>query len=362
MAENTARRDADKFPCPACGGGMFFDPESGGMKCEFCENTIEFEKEGEGIKEYDFFDAPTEPVDDEAWGENISIKCSNCGAETILNPEAISDFCAFCGSAHIVKQDQISGIPPESVLPFAITRKIAKQSFRHWLRKRFFAPRALKTETSVAKLNGTYVPYWTYDSSVSYVYSAQAGTHYNVTAYRTVGSKRESYQQQKTRWRNVHGNSKKDFDDIQIRATDKVPPNILGGLEPFPLKDLAVFKPEFLSGFIAERYSINLQDGWESAKQKINSDLESEIRDAVAADEVRDVKLACTYNNVLYKHILVPIWLSTYLFKDKTYQIMVNGANGRVSGTAPVSVGKVILTVFVVLAIAAALFFILSIT
>ena len=73
------------------------------------------------------------------------------------------------------------------------------------------------------------------------------------------------------------GNYSKFFDDILINASAQINKHIISKLEPFNLNELVLYKPEFLSGFLAERYSIDLKSGWNLAQEKIESDLRVEI-------------------------------------------------------------------------------------
>jgi hypothetical protein len=57
------------------------------------------------------------------------------------------------------------------------------------------------------------------------------------------------------------------------------------------------------------------------------------------------------YDDTTFKHLLVPIWISAYRFNGKVYRYLVNGQNGRASGTAPWSVAKIVLFVLAILAV-----------
>ncbi|NLG37917.1 MAG: hypothetical protein GX549_07855 [Clostridiales bacterium] len=344
-------KKTDDFPCPSCGGNMHFDPESGNMRCQYCSNVVEFGKKDDEILEYDLFSAKAGEEDGDWGAKTISIKCQNCGAQTAVDKESIARFCAFCGSSHILKEQEVRGIAPESVIPFAITEKKARESFRVWIRKRFFAPNALKRENTAGSLAGAYVPYWTYDADTYYTFTAQAGDYYYVTQTRYVNGKRQTHQVRKIRWRLVNGSGQEYFDDVPILATRKMDGALVHRLEPFPFAQLVPYQPEYLSGFVAERYSVTLAEGWGAAKTEIRRRLESIVRRSVRADEVRNIHIVTNYKQVLYKHLLVPVWISSYQYRGKIYQYVVNGATGKVSGRAPVSALKI--TVAVLLGLAA---------
>ena len=44
---------------------------------------------------------------------------------------------------------------------------------------------------------------------------------------------------------------------------------------------------------------------------------------------------------VTFKHLLLPIWLATYRYRDQLYQILVNARTGEVQGRRPYSVWKI---------------------
>ena len=350
--ENEIIKDSDKFPCPSCGGNMHFDPASAMLKCEYCDSTVNFERLKDEIKEYDFSKVDEQMSDVNEWsGDAVNIKCESCGAQTVITDDTISRECAFCGSSHIVKQEEMKGISPESVIPFSITKKQADGILGKWIGKRMMAPRKLKTESVKDRFKGMYIPYWTYDSDTVYTYTAQAGDYYYVTeTTRDASGKQVTQQVRKIRWRMVSGSSARYFDDVQVYATTKVDNNLLRRTEPYTLGKLQPFQAQFLSGFNAERYSVDVKTGWQKAEGYIMDALREDVRRMVVADEVRNIVLNVHHKEIRYKHILVPLWLAGYTYAGKKYQVMVNGENGKLAGKAPISAWKVI---FLILGIAA---------
>jgi len=351
--ENNQNRESTKFPCPSCGANMHFDPKEGSLKCDHCGNIIDFEKNDEPILEYDFFSAKDVEKKESKGEQTLTIHCESCGAKTSVGNDTISKFCAFCGSSQIISREELGGIPPESVIPFQISTKKAQEAFKAWIKKRWFAPNSLKKQKLAGKLNGVYIPYWTYDADTFYSFTAQGGKHYYVTKTRVVNGKTQTYQERRTRWYPVSGSNQHYFDDLQIQASKEIDYDLLERIEPFTMSKLTAYMKEFLSGFLAERYSVGVKEGWEDAKREIKGELNSMVRQEVLSrgyDVVRSINIVANYKTVSYKHILVPVWLSAYKFRNKTYQYMINGENGKVAGRAPVSAWKII---FLVLGIAA---------
>ena len=115
------------------------------------------------------------------------------------------------------------------------------------------------------------------------------------------------------------------------------------------------------AGFVAERYSIGLKDAWTTAmssiKEKLTRHITNDIINDHTADRVRNLHLKTNYKNITYKYLLLPIWVSNYKYNGKVYQFMVNGQTGKVSGKAPLSAPKIIITIVAILAIIAILYY-----
>jgi hypothetical protein len=57
------------------------------------------------------------------------------------------------------------------------------------------------------------------------------------------------------------------------------------------------------------------------------------------------------FSGQTFKHILVPIWLLTYVFGRKAYQVLVNGCTGKIAGNRPWSVWKVLFAIVIALVV-----------
>ena len=56
-----------------------------------------------------------------------------------------------------------------------------------------------------------------------------------------------------------------------------------------------------------------------------------------------------TFSGETFKHILVPVWLLTYTYGNKPWQVVVNGYTGRMAGEYPKSFWKIAALVVVIL-------------
>lgn len=351
--ETPEQQDTTVFKCPSCGGNMLFNPEANDLKCPFCDTEVAIEHSHSQNIELDYYEALNEKT--LHWSDDKRVfRCENCGAETVLNAHTVADFCSFCGSSHVSLSNEEAGIRPSLVLPFAVSQKQAEAKFKEWISKRYMAPKKLMSAHQLDRLTGIYIPYWTYDANTFSQYTVRVGTHYYVPVTRTVtdangNTRTETQMVQKTRWHVENGTYRDSFDDILIQATHQQSAHLLGKVEPFPLTQLVDYKEAYLSGFIAERYAIALDEGWLRAQRRINDSIAASIQMQVRGDVVVILQVDTDYDDITYKHVLLPIWLSSFSFKGKVYPFIVNGQSGRVAGEAPVSWVKVtLLTVFVI--------------
>ena len=65
----------------------------------------------------------------------------------------------------------------------------------------------------------------------------------------------------------------------------------------------------------------------------------------IPGDTYRNLQIHPVFSGQTFKHILVPVWLLTYNFGQKPYQVVVNGYTGRMAGDYPKSFWKILLLV-----------------
>ena len=74
------------------------------------------------------------------------------------------------------------------------------------------------------------------------------------------------------------------------------------------------------------------------------------------ADHVRNFNGKTSYSNITYKYLMLPVWLSCFNYKDKTYQFIVNGQSGKVGGNYPISPWRVAFAILLAIIIIAILY------
>ena len=74
----------------------------------------------------------------------------------------------------------------------------------------------------------------------------------------------------------------------------------------------------------------------------------------VPGDTHRNLQVSADYSGQTFKHVLVPVWLLTYQYGRKTYQVVINGYTGATAGKYPKSWVKILIAVLLVLLAAGA--------
>jgi hypothetical protein len=81
--------------------------------------------------------------------------------------------------------------------------------------------------------------------------------------------------------------------------------------------------------------------------------MESAIGAAISRDIGGDAQRVdarqTVVDDIRFKHLLLPVWIGSYRFGGKPFQVVVNGQTGEVEGDRPYSVGKIALTVLLAL-------------
>lgn len=349
------QEETDK-KCPQCGGVMNYDPATGNLKCPYCEyeEVIERqEKTSTKAAELDFYAA--EHTANQDWGvETKTVLCKACGAESIYDALQTSAVCPFCGSNQVMDANDQNTMAPGGVVPFRISDKQASELFHKWIKRRWFCPKLAKNSAKPKRFNGIYLPYWTFDTDTFSSYRGEYGIDHTKK-----NDKGETYTE--TIWHRTSGTYNEFINDELVLASQNHDTRILHKLEPFDTENNKTYKPEYIAGFVAERYSLGLKDAWKKAMGSIKRKLENRISDKITvehhADHVRFLKVETDYTNITYKYLLLPIWISNFKYKDKVYQFMVNGQTGKIAGKTPLSIPKILITAAGILAVAAILYF-----
>ncbi len=342
-----------------CGAKLKYNPGTDSLACEYCGQVHQFEVKKEVIQEIDYVKFLKNMGNAAPQTTVITIKCQPCGATTTFEENVVASECAFCGAPLVAeKQKSTNLIQPKSVLPFKIDKRVASDQYRTWIAKLWFAPNKLKRNARQSIIFGVYIPYWTYDSHTYSQYTGERGTNYYETeTYRDSDGKEQTRTVTKVQWSFVSGSVSENFDDVLVVASKSLPVKYADRLEPWDLENLVPYNNKYLTGFRAESYQIDLEKGFDVAKNKMDIIIRSAVRDDIGGDHQRIHSLDTKFSDITFKHILLPIWISSYRYNGKVYRFMVNARTGEVQGERPYSWIKITLAVIAAIIIIAIIYY-----
>ncbi|MEO7760744.1 MAG: zinc ribbon domain-containing protein [Casimicrobiaceae bacterium] len=344
-----------KYHCPACGAEAQWNPKKQALICPFCgvESPAKIDPSG-AIAEHDLV-AALRGIPDSGRGwqaDKVAVKCQSCQAISVFDPNKQAQRCQFCGSAQLVPYEQTKdAFRPESVLPFKISEGQARDTIRSWYGKVWFAPNALKSRALTDTVAGVYLPYWTFDAQVAARWTAEAGHYYYTTEnYEDNNGRTQTRQVQHVRWEPAAGSLDHFFDDELVCASVGVKPALLRGIEPFPTTNqLVPYSSAYVTGWTVERYQIDLVAAAQNSRNQMEGELRALCAAEVPGDTQRNLQVESRWSKQTFKHVLVPVWLLTYHYGAKAFQVVLNGCTGRINGEYPKSWIKITLAVIAVL-------------
>lgn len=364
QAEQTEAPKAEhRFPCDACGADLRFAPGETDLVCDHCGARAEIEGLSDGpaeIAEIDYLRALKGLDAAETEVTRVS-SCPNCAAMVEFDPDIHATECPFCATPVVTDTGEHRQIKPKGMLPFALAEREAKAAMTKWLGKLWFAPNGLQEYARKGrKMQGIYVPYWTYDAQTKSTYTGQRGTIYYVTQTVMRDGKSEQRQVQKIRWRSKSGRVARFFDDVLVLASRSLPKKMTDRLEPWDLSQMVPYTPEILAGFRAEGYTVELPDGLGEARAYMDRAILRDVKFDIGGDRQRVSHVATDVSSVTFKHVLLPVWLAAYRYNGETYRFVVNGQTGQVQGERPWSAWKIAIAVVLGVIVAGTIGFILA--
>ena len=222
-----------------------------------------------------------------------------------------------------------------------------RETVRHWFASKWLAPNAFKRKALVDTLHGLYIPYWTFDARVHCPWRAEAGHYYY--------EKQGNNQVRRVRWTPASGVDR----SLLRRPAD----SRHQGHRPRPARrrssrsrrrTCVPYDTAYLSGHVVEQYQVILVDAAEQGLARMQEEVRQMCIEAIPGDTYQNLQMSPTWTGRTFKHVLVPVYVMTYMYGRQSYQVVVNASNGRMGGTYPISwvkVALIIIAILIVLAI-----------
>ncbi len=329
-------KETRTFKCRHCGGTISYSASERRLTCPYCGGSqqIAAEEVGRTAAEFEF---TLETIEQARYGwgeERKELVCESCGASVAVAPDVMTSTCAFCGSNRVHARDVIGDLlRPTALIPFQVDKQQIKALVTDWLGQGWMHPPELRNVRALRELIGVYLPFWTFDADITADWKAEVGVK-RVERYRQGG-------EWKTRtvidWHWRTGRVRLPIDDHLVAATERVSRVILDKIAPFNLGELVEYEPSYLAGWQAKAYDVQLEDGWRIGKAEMRNRAKAACHQDTGSSHVRNFHMTADFTGERWRYILLPVYLATYTFEDRKFQIMVNGQTSQVAGQKPVA-------------------------
>ena len=112
---------------------------------------------------------------------------------------------------------------------------------------------------------------------------------------------------------------------------------LLDRIAPFDLRGLVDYHQGCLAGWQAKAYDVRLREAWATAKQDIRDLITQACHEDAGSAHVRNLVVVADFDEERWRYILLPVYLASYPFEGRTFQLMVNGQTGKIAGQRPVA-------------------------
>jgi LSD1 subclass zinc finger protein len=338
-----------QMPCPTCASELTYSAEKKMLSCRHCGHTQDYEKAKNLVRERPLAEAAAAMDSfspEEA--EKQVVECDSCRAQLMIASTDVAVRCNFCGSEKVNKAAfKKNIIQPQGIIPFKVAKQEGLDKFKKWIAEGWFRPNKLKALAAIGDLHGIYLPFWTFDADSYSEWEGEQGTYYYVDVERNGKTERE----RRTRWKWRNGNFDKHFDDVLILASGGATIGIVEGIYPYNLGESINYNPTLMVGWEAQIYNIEIDKGYDLAEKKMDAENKAEASRRLGGDTQRNLQVDTDYYDQTFKHLILPVWLCTYMYKGKAYQFAINGQTGKINGQKPFSWVKIFFFVLFIAAI-----------
>ena len=325
--------DTTILRCPACGSNLRFDATIQRWRCESCFNIYAQEDVYKITSDSDL-DNKTQGRDIEQQPELDVYRCQSCGAEMVTDQNTTATFCIYCHNPGIIKHRLEGKFRPDYIIPFTKSKKDAEEAYRKCCKGKYIAPAEFANPDNIQKITGVYVPFWLYDGDSRSHVSGLRTTSSSVRDGDYIVTTTFKYRVERT------GNMR--FYRVPADASVKFDDNTMDSIEPYNFEGLIPFNYSYLSGFLAEKYDVDVNEDVSRVKRRMENTIMSEIYATIPGGTLNGVTehKETTFGDVRYA--LLPVWMVNTIVNGKPYTFAMNGQTGRMVGDIPISVPRLL--------------------
>lgn len=346
--------------CPKCGStDIALNVNNGKLRCNFCRH--EFEPEKISGMETDITNlqgqvmgSGTEDIIADT-NDVLTFKCSSCGAEVVIDTKSSTQArCHWCRNTLSVNQQIPNGSIPDVVLPFQVTKDVAKAQIEKFVGKRkFFAHPKFKEEFTTQNIMGVYFPYMVVDVN-SHARLVGQGEHLVRRYTRGSGDNSKTYYDadlyvvEREFDLAINGLTVESNSDRLNNQSSNKTNNIINSIMPFDIENCVKYDSNYLKGYTSERRDTNVEQlrtlvdtqSKDIARFSANDTLKEYDRGVAWSSEQFAVK------GQQWKAAYLPVWLYSYQQvsgnKKLLHYVAVNARTKETMGSVPIHMPKLV--------------------
>jgi len=230
-----------------------------------------------------------------------NIRCSHCGAPVEFKPGEIIATCKYCGFTTVIETGEPFNFE-HSLLLNKFDEAQIEEPIRVWMRSGFLKPGDLAKKCIILEKKLIYLPFW--------VVSVEAKSSYEGIFERIAPPiVKEGKIYKEYNWLVLA----REAADFPTREYD-VP---LEGKIPYDFRKIEGFAKVLNS-------EIDREEAVELAKQQIEMHHRYLLKQDV--DRIIEIQTDLNIKQVVYLH--APVWFIKYKYRDKNYQLIIEGTAG----------------------------------
>ena len=283
------------------------------------------------------------------WGVNLQfVICARCDWRYLLPTDSPLPRCPHCFQTNltVLEGGELPECRPELIVPFSAKGQVIDSALRQFAEGIPYAPHGLDDATLRARLFPVYLPMWLVDANVEAAWQAEAGFNYQVVSHQEQfeenrgGWRSREVNEGRIRWEPRIGQLRRVYQNISAPAMEEAK-TLKSQLGEFDLSQPEPYQPDKI-----ERASVRLpdrqpQDAWIEAAAAFQAIGSEEVKQACAADHLRQFRWTATFANRNWTLLLLPAYTTYYLDDDGQPQpVMIHGQTGRVTGSRRASMQR----------------------
>ena len=349
--------DTRTYPCPTCGGMLGFDPDVQGLKCMSCGTVVPLPAELQQpsiVGKRDLrqtMAAMARIMDEHPKSLEREIVCQSCGGHTLFTGSFTATRCPYCNTP--IQRDDVQAartrLAIDGVLPFQVSEKRAREEIEAWINGRWFAPNEFKKYRELGSFTSIYLAYFSYDAETITHYTGLRG----INRYVQVRDGDQTRTEVHTDWYPASGTVHNAFADVTGLANTGLDEKKAQELEPWPMNLTRQYSPEFVAGHLSRTYD---QDAHEVFVSRVEGRMEDVIDSTVRQDIGGDIQQVHSKNiswpQLAFSQLALPVWMLTVTFRNRPFQVLINGVTGEVQGQrpwSPIKIGALIAVILLVI-------------